>query len=98
MKHKVRLLEDQLIVDLMEKQDTTESGLFVPDDGEKMDRGYVAAVGKGRFDKDGNRVTMTVKVGDEVLFTPDSAMELPIEDEVYTVMREDAIIAIIDRD
>lgn len=99
MKHQVRLLEDQLIVDPIEKENQTESGLYIPDNGEEeIDRGFVSAIGKGQFDKDGNRVPMTVKLGDEVLFTPGSTSELKIDDETYTVMREDAIIAIIDHD
>jgi chaperonin GroES len=74
----------------------TASGIIIPDtvNKEKPEQGTVVAVGSGRFDKN-ERVPMSVKVGDKVLFSRYGYDEIKYNSEEYYVIREESVLAII---
>lgn len=91
-------LNDRLIVKPVAKEEKTKSGIILPDtvDKEKPEQGEVIAVGPGKLDKDGNRVAMSVKIGDKVVFKKYSPDEVKVEGVEYLVIEESDILAIIE--
>jgi chaperonin GroES len=88
-------LEDRVVVQANEAEETTASGLVIPDTAkEKPQQGEIVAVGPGRTE-DGNRVAMEVKVGDKVLYGKYSGTEVTIENEQYLILRESDVLAVI---
>ena len=84
-------LGDRVIIRVLEKEEKTKSGIFLPDTAkEKPQKGTVIAVGNGTKDH-----AMTVKVGDTVLYGKYAGTELKLEGTDYLIMREDDILAII---
>ena len=66
----IKPLEDRIVVQAVEAEQTTASGLVIPDTAkEKPQEGKVLAVGPGRFDDNGNRVPLDVNVGDVVIYS-----------------------------
>ena len=90
-------LEDRIVVQPLEAEQTTASGLVIPDTAkEKPQEGKVIAVGPGRFDEAGTkRVPMDVKVGDKVLYGKYSGTEVTIDGEQYLILRESDVLAIV---
>ena len=87
---------DRVLVKLLESEERTASGLYIPDTAkEKPSKGEVVAVGPGKHADDGKLVPMTVKVGDMVLFNKYAGTEVKIDGAEHLVMREDDILAII---
>jgi chaperonin GroES len=67
---KLKPLGDRLIVQAIEEEETTASGIVLPDTAkEKPQKGKVLAVGDGKLDDDGKRIPLDVKKGDEVLYS-----------------------------
>jgi chaperonin GroES len=64
---------------------------------EKPQEGTIEAVGPGGNDKNGNKVEMTLKVGDKVLYQKYSGTEFKIDDEDYLVMHQDDVLALVQR-
>src|ERR671935_1672639 len=63
-------LGDRLIVETLEEEETTSSGIVLPDTAkEKPQRGRVLAVGPGPRDEDGNYIKMELAEGDEIIFS-----------------------------
>ena len=92
----IRPLHDRVIVKRLEVERTTASGIVIPDNaGEKPDQGEVIAVGPGKVEN-GNRIEMSVKVGDTVLFNKYAGTEVKLDGVEHLVMREDDILAILD--
>jgi len=88
---KIQPLSDRVLVEPQEAETKTASGLYIPDSAkEKPQQGKVVAVGKGTKDH-----SMTVKVGDIVLYGKYSGSELKYEGNYYLIMREEDILAII---
>ena len=88
---KIQPLSDRVLVEQQEAETKTASGLYIPDSAkEKPQQGKVVAVGKGTKDH-----SMTVKVGDIVLYGKYSGSELKYEGNDYLIMREEDILAII---
>ena len=88
---KIQPLSDRVLVEPQEAETKTASGLYIPDSAkEKPQQGKVVAVGKGTKDH-----SMTVKVGDIVLYGKYSGSELKYEGNDYLIMREEDILAII---
>jgi len=88
-------LEDRIVVKPGEAEETTVSGIVIPDTAkEKPQEGEVIAVGPGRFEE-GNRVPMDVKAGDKVLFGKYSGTDIKIDGEEYLILREDEVLAVI---
>ncbi len=87
-------LEDRLIVRAVEEEETTASGIVLPDTAkEKPQRGKVLAVGDGKFDEDGDRIPVDVDEGDEVLYSKYGGTEVTVEGEDLLVLRESDVLA-----
>ncbi|MBO4961726.1 MAG: co-chaperone GroES [Flavobacteriales bacterium] len=84
-------LADRVLIEPMEAETRTASGLIIPDSAkEKPQMGIVLAVGAGKKDE-----PMTVKVGDKVLYGKYSGSEFSLDGKKYLIMRESDIYAII---
>lgn len=87
----IKPLADRVLVEPMEAETTTASGIIIPDTAkEKPQKGTVVAVGPGTKDQ-----PVTVKVGDQVLYGKYSGTELQHEGEDYLIMRESDLLAIV---
>ena len=95
---KVRPLHDRVLVKPYEEEEKkTKGGIIIPDTAkEKPQRGKVVAVGEGRILENGQKVPLSVKVGDEVIFGKYAGTEIEIDEEKYLVMREEDIYAVIE--
>jgi chaperonin GroES len=94
---KLQPLGDRVVVQPAEREETTKSGIVIPDTAkEKPQRGTIIAVGKGRRDEDGDRIPMDVSVGDTVLFAKYAGTEFKFEDEEYLILSEKDILAKVD--
>ncbi|MCB0311425.1 MAG: co-chaperone GroES [Bdellovibrionales bacterium] len=94
---KLRPLRDRLIVERIEQDEKTASGLYIPDSAkEKPQQGKVVAVGKGRVNDDGTVVSMDVKAGDKILFGKYSGTEIKVEGKDYLIMREDDVLGVVE--
>src|ERR1043166_9341816 len=88
-------LEDRIVVKPGEEEETTVSGIVIPDTAkEKPQEGTVVSVGPGRFE-DGNRVPLDVKVGDKVIYSKYGGTEVKVEGEDYLVLSARDLFAII---
>ena len=89
-------LGSRVVVQPIEQEDITPSGLVLPETAkEKPQKGKILSVGPGDRDEDGKRIPMDVKVGDEVLFAKYSGTEIKIESEKYLIIKESDILAIV---
>jgi chaperonin GroES len=87
-------LGDRLIVQVVEEEETTASGIVLPDTAkEKPQRGKVVAVGDGKLDEDGDRIPVDVDEGDEVLYSKYGGTEIVVEGEDLLVLRESDVLA-----
>ena len=94
-KFSIEPLEDRVVVKPGEEEETTVSGIVIPDTAkEKPQEGEVVAVGPGRFE-DGSRVPMDVKVGDRVLYSKYGGTEVKVEGEEYLVLSARDVLAIV---
>ena len=86
---------DRLIVQAIEEDETTASGIFLPETAkEKPSRGKVIAVGDGKWDEDGEkRIPLDVAEGDEVLYSKYGGTEVNVEGEELLVLRESDVLA-----
>lgn len=89
-------LGDKVVVQLIESEDKTASGIYLPDSAKKKPQtGKVVATGNGRVLDNGERNTLTVQVGDTVLFSKYGGNEVTVDGEDYTILDEDQIYAVI---
>ena len=87
-------LGDRVIVEVVEEEATTASGIVLPDSAkEKPQRGRVLATGEGRWE-DGNRIPLDVSEGDEVLYSKYGGTEVKVDGEDYLILRESDILAV----
>jgi chaperonin GroES len=94
---KIKPLHDRILVQRIEEEQRTESGIIIPDTAkEKPIMGKVIAVGDGRLLDNGQRQPLTVKEGDKILFSKYAGTEIKIKGEEYLIMREDDVLAIIE--
>jgi chaperonin GroES len=95
---KLKPLGDRLIVRAIEEEETTASGIVLPDTAkEKPQKGLVLAVGAGRFDEDGEkRIPLDVAEGDQVLYSKYGGTEIKVEGEELLVLRESDVLAKIE--
>ena len=94
---KLKPLGDRLIVKAVEEEETTASGIVLPDTAkEKPQRGKVLAVGEGKVADDGKRVPIDVSDGDEVLYSKYGGTEIKVEGEDLLVLRESDVLAKIE--
>jgi chaperonin GroES len=89
-------LGDKVVVELVEAEEKTASGLYLPDSAKKKPtEGKVIATGNGRVLDNGERNSLTVKVGDKVLFSRYGGNEVSVEGKDFTILDEDQIYAIL---
>ena len=95
---KLKPLGDRVIVKALEEEETTASGIVLPDTAkEKPQRGKVVAVGEGKWDEDGEkRIPLNVAEGDEVLYSKYGGTEITIDGEDLLVLRESDVLAKVD--
>jgi chaperonin GroES len=87
-------LGDRLIVEALEEEESTVSGIVLPDTAkEKPQRGRVLAVGPGARDKEGKRIEMDVAEGDEVIFSKYGGTEIKLVTDEYLILRESDVLA-----
>jgi chaperonin GroES len=95
---KVRPLHDRIIVQRIEEGEQKVGGIIIPDTAkEKPQQGKVIAVGAGKTKDDGKRIALDVKEGDRILFGKYSGQEIKLEGEELLIMREDEVLAILDK-
>jgi chaperonin GroES len=88
-------LEDRIVVKPSEGEETTSSGLVIPDTAkEKPQEGTVMAVGPGRFE-DGARVPLDVSVGDKVIYSKYGGTEVKVSGDEYLILSARDVLAII---
>ena len=93
---KLKPLGDRLVIKPASREETTKSGIVLPDTAkEKPQRGTVLAAGEGRKDDDGDRITLDVKVGDNVLFAKYAGTEFKLDDEDLLILSEKDVLAVI---
>jgi chaperonin GroES len=96
MKMKMKPLNDRVLVKRMEAEETSKSGLIIPDTAkEKPMEARVVAVGVGRLDDSGKRIELEVKAGDRVLIGKYTGTEVRIEDVEHVIVREEEILGIV---
>ena len=93
----IKPLEDRIVVQPLDAEQTTASGLVIPDTAkEKPQEGVVLAIGPGRFE-DGKRVELDVKVGDVVLYSKYGGTEVKYNGEEYLVLSARDVLAIVEK-
>ena len=94
---KLKPLADRLVVEPIEGEEITASGIYVPDTAkEKPQEGKVLAVGPGRKDEDGDRIAMDVAEGDRVLYAKYASTEVKLDDKKYLILKESDVLAILE--
>src|SRR6478609_4394583 len=85
----IKPLGDRVILEAVEKEETTASGIILPDSAkEKPQEGRIVAVGAGRVDENGNRVALEVAAGDLVIFSKYAGTEVKYGENEYLILRE----------
>jgi chaperonin GroES len=92
---KLKPLGDRVIVRALEEEETTESGIVLPDTAkEKPQKGQVVAAGEGKWDDEGEkRIPLDVGEGDEVLYSKYGGTEIKVDGEELLVLRESDVLA-----
>ena len=91
---KLKPLGDRVVVRPMTEEDVSKGGIILPDTAkEKPQRGEVIAVGPGKLDENGKRVTMEVKKGDKVVYAKYGGTDITVNDEELLILRESDILA-----
>ena len=87
-------LGDRLIVEVLEEEEQTFSGIVLPDTAkEKPQRGRVLAVGPGSRDDNGKHVPMDVEEGEEIVFSKYGGTEIKVGTDEYLILRESDVLA-----
>jgi chaperonin GroES len=93
----LRPLGDRIIIELVESEEKTASGIVLPDSAkEKPQEGRVVAVGTGRVLENGERVALEVSEGNRIIFSKYSGTEVKYEGKEYLILRENDILAIVE--
>jgi chaperonin GroES len=87
-------LDDRVVVKTLESEEKTAGGIVLPDNAkEKPQRGRIVAAGPGKLSDAGDRIILSVKVGDEVLFGKYAGSEIKLDGEELKIMRESDLLA-----
>ena len=90
----LRPLDDRVVVEGLEAEEKTAGGILLPDTAkQKPQRGKVIAAGPGKLSDSGQRLTIGVKVGDEVLFGKYSGSDVEVNGKEFKILRESDILA-----
>lgn len=93
-KIKIRPLDDRVVVEPIEAEEMTAGGIVLPDTAkEKPQRGTVLAVGPGKLLDNGSRGTLSVAVGDEVIYGKYGGSDIEVDGEEVKILRESDILA-----
>ncbi len=93
----IKPLEDRIVVKPLDAEQTTASGLVIPDTAkEKPQEGEVVAVGPGRFNDDGDeRIPMDINVGDKVIYSKYGGTEVKYAGEEYLILSARDVLAVV---
>jgi chaperonin GroES len=95
----IKPLEDRILVQPLDAEQTTASGLVIPDTAkEKPQEGQVLAIGPGRFDEDGDkRIPLDVKVDDVVIYSKYGGTEIKYNGEEYLLLSARDVLAVVEK-
>lgn len=94
---KLRPLGDRVVVKILESEEKTKGGIFLPDTAkEKPQQAKIIAVGPGKLLEDGKRATIDLKENDVVLFAKYSGTEVKVDGEEFLVISEKDILAVVE--
>jgi len=94
---KIRPLQDRILVQRIEEEETTKGGIIIPDSAkEKPQEGRVVAVGNGKILDDGSTQPLDVKKGDRLLFGKYSGTEVNLDGGEHLIIREDDVLGILE--
>lgn len=89
-------LSDRVIIRPLEAEQKTAGGIIIPDNAkEKPQKGEVIAVGAGKIADNGQKIEMSLKNGDKVLYGKYSGTEVSIDGTDYLIMRESDVLAVL---
>ena len=92
----IKPLEDRIVIKSLEAEQTTASGLVIPDTAkEKPQEGEVLSIGPGRVDDNGNRVPLDVTVGDKVIYSKYGGTEVKHGGEEFLILSARDVLAVI---
>ncbi len=92
----IKPLEDRIVVQTLEAEQTTASGLVIPDTAkEKPQEGEVVAIGPGRVDDNGQRIPLDVAVGDTVIYSKYGGTEVKYAGEEFLILSARDILAVV---
>ena len=92
----VKPLSDRIIIRPLEAEEKTAGGIIIPDNAkEKPQKGEVVAVGAGKISDSGQKIDMSLKTGDKVLYGKYSGTEVSIDGADYLIMRESDVLAVL---
>lgn len=92
----LRPLGDRIIIELIEAEEKTASGIVLPDSAkEKPQEGKIVAIGTGRVLENGTRVELDVKEGERIIFSKYSGTEVKYDNNDYLILRESDVLAVI---
>tara|TARA_X000000368_G_C22529275_1_gene492729 strand:+ start:120 stop:410 length:291 start_codon:yes stop_codon:yes gene_type:complete len=93
----VKPLEDRILIKPLEQETQTASGIYLPESAkEKPMQGEVVATGPGKLLENGERVQLSVKKGDLVVFGKYSGTEIEIKGDAHLIVRESELLGMID--
>ena len=93
----LRPLGDRIVIELVESEEKTASGIVLPDSAkEKPQEGKVVAVGTGRVLESGERVALDVTVGNRIIFSKYAGTEVKYQGVEYLILRENDVLAIVE--
>jgi chaperonin GroES len=94
--HLLKPLGDRIVIELVESEEKTVSGIVLPDTAkEKPQQGRVVAVGTGRVTENGERVALEVSEGNTVIYSKYAGTEVKYEGKEYLIIRENDVLAIV---
>ena len=94
MARSLQPLGDRIVVKAAEQETQTKSGIYIPDSAkERPQEGSVIAIGPGRMTDDGNRIEISVAVGDTVIYSKYAGSEFEDDGEEYLIMKEADVLA-----
>ncbi len=94
----IKPLEDRIVIRQVEAEQTTASGLVIPDSAkEKPQEGEVVAVGPGRVDDHGNRVPVDVAAGDRVIYSKYGGTEVKYGADEFLILSARDVLAVVER-
>ncbi|MFP6579365.1 MAG: co-chaperone GroES [Myxococcota bacterium] len=94
---KIRPLQDRILVQRIEEEETSKGGIIIPDSAkEKPQEGKVIAVGNGKVREDGTVQPLDVKKGDRLLFSKYAGTEITLEGDEHLIIRDDDVLGVLE--